>query len=79
MRPEAGPWWIAGLCSEVDFTRVELLHEVAMIGVVTKGAFTYDVVRDLPWPDYEELMQKVPETIAQAYKKAQQEIGRAAK
>lgn len=50
-----------------------MLHEAAMIGVVTKGAYTYEVMRRLSWPDYEELVNEVPQTIKDAYKRANQE------
>lgn len=64
---------VSTYCSQIDFTRRQLLHEAAIIGVITKGAFSYEVVRDLPWDDYEELVSEVPKTIEAAYKKGQEE------
>ncbi len=48
-----------------------MLHEAAIIGVATKGAFTYEAVRELPWDEYTELIVEVPKTIEAAYKRGQ--------
>jgi hypothetical protein len=54
--------WLAAATAQIDVTEGLLVGEALAIGLRSGGTFRYADLRDMEWPLYEGLVERVKET-----------------
>ena len=54
-----GALWLVGSLAYIDFSYKEMVIEVATIGMVTNGTFSYQDCANMPWEQYEYLRVEI--------------------